>query len=96
MDTTSPIIVTIHCIDCFGNAHSAFAGKNPFGPRGGRSGHVMDGECIAENLYFPEVVRIVDEYVARHPAALLVLTEIQQAWAERVRARKEAAPDNPA
>lgn len=87
MDTNEgPIIVTIHCIRTGAyDDFAVFAGKNPFGPRGGRAGNVMDGECIARNLPWAEAVRVADEFVASHPGALLVLTESQAEGAARVR-----------
>lgn len=81
-----PIIVTIHCIRTgANNDYAVFVGRNPFGPRGGRAGNVMDGECLLRNACFVEAINAADEFVASHPLALLVITESQQEGAERVR-----------
>jgi hypothetical protein len=90
-----PIIVTIHCIRTGANDDFAvFAGKNPFGPRGGRCGNVMDGECIAQKLLWAEAVHVFDKFIATHPGTLPVLTESQTEGAKRVRdADKVPLPD---
>jgi len=88
-------IVTIHCIPTGSyDDFALFVGENPFGPRGGRGGKVMDGECIARNLPFAEAVRLADEFIANHGAALLVLTADQQAGAERARKARQASAGN--
>lgn len=98
METSQrPAIVAIHCIRTGADNDSAvFAGANPFGPRGGRCGNVMDGECIARNLRWAEAVQVADEFVTNHPGTSLVLTASQSEGAKRIRDAVQPLPaDSP-
>lgn len=88
-----PVIVAIHCI-CTGayDDFAVFVGTNPFGPRGGRCGNAINGDCIARNLPWAEAIQVADEFVFSHPDALLVLTESQSEGAKRVRSAAQLSP----
>lgn len=90
-NASSDIIVAIHGVPRGRYFEQVvYAGRVPFGPRGGRSGNVVDAQWAGGGRRFPTALREAERYVATHPGAVLDLTPWQQQAAHECHQQRAA------